>query len=221
VNHNDDGRIAPPDANNPERMNDSPRVANDDRQALDRTRTSSSNELTYATARLRDRVLDGTRVWGSIDTGPDRQGFRRYRLVLFPPGMTKVERRLLRLWRALPTWGSVLWLMSVICLSQMYPPWTALGISTAGYIGVGAVMFHRLGVLRTQVRTLSAVLIAGYSDPGTAAPYAELKKLASILYSADALLEQGRISVTDHEAIWWKAYELVGQYQDTLNRGGQ
>jgi hypothetical protein len=200
VKHDDDGRVAQPDADRGQ---------------------PSAHQLTYATARLRDRVLDGPRPWGSIDLGPDRQGFRRYRLVLFPPGMTKVERRLLRLWRTLPTWGSVLWVMSVICLSQMYPPWTALGIATAGYVCVGAVLFHRLGELRNQVRTLSVVLIAGHSDPEAAATHAELKRLAGLLCSADELLGQGRISAADHEAIWWKTYELVGQYRYTLNRGLQ
>jgi hypothetical protein len=46
----------------------------------------------------RVRVIDGQRPWGSIDTGVSRQGFRRYRLVVFPPGISDFERRLLRLY---------------------------------------------------------------------------------------------------------------------------
>jgi hypothetical protein len=149
----------------------------------------------------------------------DRRGFRRYRLILFPPGVTKIERRLLRLWRVLPTWVAVLWLISVICLSQTHTPWVALGVATTSYLLVGAVTFDRLGALRTQVRTLSVVLIAGESDRNAAATYAELKKLAAIMCTADALLGQGRISVTEHESIWWQVYERVGPRRETLSDG--
>jgi hypothetical protein len=86
----------------------------------------------------------------------------------------------------------------------------ALGVATAIYLLVGAVTFDRLGALRTQVRTLSVVLIADYPDPCAVATYAELKKLAAILCTADALLGQGRISATEHESIWWQVYERVG-----------
>ncbi|MGH3643439.1 MAG: DUF6611 family protein [Mycobacterium sp.] len=184
-------------------------VADGPQWGTDHPRTPS-NRLTYATARYRDRILDGPRAWGSIDTGVDRRGFRRYRLILFPPGVTKIERRLLRLWRVLPTWVAALWLSSVICLSQTHTPWVALGVATTIYLLVGAVTFDRLGALRTQVRTLSVALIAGESDRYAAATYAELKKLAAIMCTADALLGQGRISATEHESIWWQVYERVG-----------
>jgi hypothetical protein len=217
VSEDHDGRVVEPGAGT-EPVNDAPPVTAADVGARDRAHTSA-RRLTYATARYRDRVLDGPQVWGSINTGPDRQGCRRYRLVLFPPGVTRVERRLLRLWQALPTWGAVLWLMSVIYLSQSHTPWAALGIATTVYLAVGAVTFDRLGMLRTQVRTLSVVIIAGHSDSDSAAIHAELMKLGTILCTADALLGQGRISSADHEFIWWQVYDLAGQQRDTLDLG--
>jgi hypothetical protein len=58
------------------------------------------------TVRARVRVMDEQRPWGSIDTGVSRQGFRRYRLVVVPPGISQLERRLLRLWHRWPVWGA-------------------------------------------------------------------------------------------------------------------
>jgi hypothetical protein len=165
--------------------------------------------VTSAPVRYWDRLLDGSRVWGSIDVGLERQGFRRYRLVLFPPGVTKAERRLLRLWRGLPTWAALVWLMSVIVLSKAWSPWVALGVATVVHVAVGAVILDRVRVLRTQVRTLSVVLITGYPHPGTEATYAEMKKIAAVLCTADFMHAQGRISAAEHESIWWQAYQRL------------
>src|ERR1700709_2459043 len=44
-------------------------------------------------------VLDGRHGWGSLDISPTRHGVTRYQLVVFPPGIDMVERRLLRAWR--------------------------------------------------------------------------------------------------------------------------
>lgn len=177
---------------------------NDDTQ-----RRGTRPNATSAPVRCWDRLLDGSRVWGSIDVGLERQGFRRYRLVLFPPGVTKVERRLLRLWRGLPTWAALAWLMSVIVLSKACSPWVALGVATAVHVVVGAVILERVRVLRTQVRTLSVILIAGYPHPETEATYAEMKKIAAVLCTADFMHAQGRISAAEHESIWWQAYQRL------------
>lgn len=161
--------------------------------------------------RCRDRLLDGPNAWGSIERGPDRQGFRRYRLTLFPPGVTTSERRLLRLWRALPGWGVVLWFMAVIGLSHTYGPWLALGMASGVLFTMAVVISARLGAVRTQVRTMTVVTIAGHTDADTAAAYAELQLLASAMGAADVLLAQRRISAAEHESLWWQAYERLGK----------
>jgi len=51
------------------------------------------------------RVIDGDRPWGSIDIRPDRFGVTRYRLVVYPPGITESERRLVRVARGLAAVG--------------------------------------------------------------------------------------------------------------------
>ncbi len=156
------------------------------------------------------RVLDGERPWGSIDIRPGEYGTVRYKLVVFPPGVTGVERRLLRLSQAWPAWGAVLWLMSEIGLSSALRPWAAFGISTMAYLGIEAVLIGAVGAIRPQVRKLSVELISGFTDRRTAAIYAEINALVNTLTKADVMRAQGRLRAIDHEAAWWQVYDRLG-----------
>jgi hypothetical protein len=60
------------------------------------------------------RLLAGAHPWGSFDIQPDRFGVIRYRLVVFPPGISESERRRVRVARGWPAWGLVAW---IICES--------------------------------------------------------------------------------------------------------
>jgi hypothetical protein len=141
---------------------------------------------------------------------PGEYGTVRYRLVVFPPGVTVVERRLLRLSQAWPAWGAVLWLVSEVGLSSALRPWAAFGISTMAYLGIEAALIGRVGALRPQVRKLSIELIAGYTDRRSAAIYAEIKAVVNMLTKADAMRTRGRISAIDYEAAWWQVYDRLG-----------
>ena len=77
------------------------------------------------------RLLDGDRAWGSIEVRPDRFGVTRYRLVVFPPGISEPERRRVRVARGWPMWGALVWVFCEISLSDLTGPVTALVTSTA------------------------------------------------------------------------------------------
>jgi len=156
------------------------------------------------------RLLDGKRVWGSVDLWPGRYGFRKYRLVVFPPGISPVDRRLVRLWRGWPMWGAVLWGLCVIALGNALSPGPAIVWSTTLYLAAGAVTFALAGEARTQVRSLQVVLIDGYVDAQSAAKYAEWKELAGTLTEADDMVDQGKASPVQHEVVWWEVYERLG-----------
>ncbi|MCU1696429.1 MAG: hypothetical protein JWR34_2492 [Mycobacterium sp.] len=172
----------------------------------------------------RVRVIDGQRPWGSIDTGVSRQGFRRYRLVVFPPGISDFERRLLRLWHRWPVWGATLWLVTVIPFVGTPNASMAVVTATALYLGSGATLFAMLGPVRTRVLVMSVVLISGYPDPVAAAAYTELKAVAIILCAADTLRDEGDITPAQHEALWWQAYDRLGRNErvrgTTVDRKG-
>jgi hypothetical protein len=156
------------------------------------------------------RLLDGKRAWGSVDLWPGRYGFRKYRLVVFPPGISPADRRLVRLWRGWPMWGAILWVLSEIVLGNMLSPGPAMVWSTTVYLASGAVTFALAGEVRARVRSLQVVLIDGYVDPHSAALYDEWKELVGILTEADHLLDQGKSSPVQHELVWWEAYERLG-----------
>jgi hypothetical protein len=161
-------------------------------------------------ARWWSPMLDGEYRWGTIDIWPSRHGVHRYRLVVFPPGISVGERRLLRLWRAWPMWGAALWLLSAICLGGRPTPWAAIGIATVVYLSTGAIILALAGHLRSRVRTLGMLVIDGRTDRRSAAGYAELETLVDTLRDADAERSEGRLSAVDHEAACWQVYDRLG-----------
>jgi hypothetical protein len=155
------------------------------------------------------RALDGKHVWGSVDIGLPKQGFRWYRLTVFPPGITEADRRRVRLARGWPTWGAVMFVASLVCLSATLGPGIGLATSTTLWLGAGLLAFGRAGDVRAHVRTLSVALIDRHHDPRTAARFALLETVVDLLTQADLLLARGQISAAQHELIWGLAYDRV------------
>ncbi|MFG1930804.1 DUF6611 family protein [Mycobacterium sp. NPDC048908] len=157
------------------------------------------------------RLLDGDRAWGSMEIRPDRFGVTRYRLVVFPPGITDTERRWVRVARGWPLWGALVWVICEIFLNQVTGPWTAVFTSTAIYLGLGLAATMRAGDARRQVRTIGAMVMAGHLDPVASTLHHNLEIFAGALMEADELLARGDISMTEHEAIWWRVYDQMCQ----------
>ena len=155
------------------------------------------------------RLLDGDRPWGSIDIRPDRFGVTRYRLVVYPPGISESERRRVRAARGWPLWGALVWITCEIFLNNMTGPWTAFAVSTAACLGCGVVAFAMAGAPRTRVRTIAATVMAGYHDPISVAARDRLEELAATLMDADDRLASGHISALQHEMVWWQVYDQM------------
>lgn len=155
------------------------------------------------------------RVWGSFDAYPARYGVARYRLVVFPPGITAAERRLLRAWRGWPLWGTALWLGLQIAGALVGMSATALIGGSMICIAVGALMFVLAGETRARVRTLCATTMAGYGHADLDRRYLVLRVMARALDQADLDLEEGRISPSLHEARWWQVYDVLDSMAGT------
>jgi hypothetical protein len=166
------------------------------------------------------RLLDGARPWGSIDVNPDRFGVIRYRLVVFPPGISEAERRRVRVARGWPLWGALVWVFCEIWLSNTTGPWIALVTSTTVYLGLGIVATMRAGDPRRQVRTIGAMVMAGHHDPVSDAHRHRLENLAGALMEADERLARGEISATTHEMTWWRVYNQMGQASPAVHESG-
>lgn len=154
-------------------------------------------------------MLDGARVWGSVEIRAGRFGLTHYRLVVYPPGLTAAERRRIRLARGWPLWGTLLWVVCEIWLTGMMSAWPALGLSAAVLLGAGAVAFAAAGSARARVHMLLTTTMAGYDDRATQAACDSLVRLATALLEADDRLSRGEISIVDHELVWWRVYDAL------------
>jgi hypothetical protein len=155
------------------------------------------------------RLLDGENRWGFARIQMDRFGVTRYRLVVYPPGISDAERRRLRIWRGAPIWGAALWVVSEIYLQQAMSPLPALAISTATVIVLVAIALAMAGSTRTMVRMVSVVTMPGHIDAATIAARDKLLALASTLFDADERAGAEHMSPLEHEVLWWQVYEQL------------
>src|SRR4051812_3212103 len=157
------------------------------------------------------RVLAGERRWGAMEVRPDRFGVTRYRLMVYPPGISESERRRVRVARGWPLWGALMWVVSEIFLNQMTGPWTTLAISTSLVVGLGTVAM-------IMVKTAFVAVLAGHRDPVTMAERDRLQNLAGVLMAADELLARGELSESAHELVWWRVYDRMGPASPRVKR---
>lgn len=122
---------------------------------------------------------------------------------------------MLKLWRAWPIWGPVLWVGLQIGGALVGMPETALIGGSMLVIATGALTFALAGDTRLQVRSLWGVSMAGYGNSEVDQRCALLKALAHNLDRADMDLEEGRISRAEHEARWWRAYDALDELPAT------
>jgi hypothetical protein len=160
------------------------------------------------------RLLDSRRTWGSVDVYPSRYGITRYRLVVFPPGMSQDERRLLRGWRTWPIWGTALFLAAEIWLTNTTTGGWALAMSIALWLSSGAVAFALAGGTRTRVRTLIAHAMNGVHDEAAANRLAEMRILAAALLAADERRAAGALTELEHETVCWQVYRQMARFDD-------
>jgi hypothetical protein len=159
------------------------------------------------------RLLDGGRSWGALDISASRCGIARSHLALFPPGISRDERIVLRLWRTWPIWGAVTWLGLQIVLLAAIGSLPALVVSTSICLGAGAVLMVMAGPARGGVRTLTVLRVAGIDDPSAKDAFAQLSTLAVALGEADARLASGELSAVEHEAAVWCVYDAMPAQQ--------
>jgi hypothetical protein len=152
------------------------------------------------------RLVDGAHPWGSFDATVGRYGLRRYRLVIFPPGITATDRRLLRLWRGWPLGGGALALFVAMLVGG---PGTTVLVTVAAYLAVGAVLFVVTAGARGGVRTMSLTLLTEQLGPDDRRSFAEWDAIVSVLTRADHMLTTGAITRPQHEALWWQAYDRL------------
>jgi hypothetical protein len=84
-------------------------------------------------------------------------------------------------------------------------------VSTVAYLACGGALYTRVAELRSGVRSLTVVRISGYADEQTVLVFGEMKSLLAALCQADTRRDRGDSSPAEHEAVWWQAYDRLGQ----------
>jgi len=116
-----------------------------------------------------------------------------------------------RLWRGWPITGAVLGLLAVMLLGNVAAsPNAVLVYAVAASVSFGALLFLRAGPARVPVRSMSVVLLPNTADAHELRRHTEWRALAGMLTQADESLASGAISVVEHEAVWWEAYDRLG-----------
>jgi Family of unknown function (DUF6611) len=163
-------------------------------------------------------LIDGDFPWGAVISTPSRYGASQQRLIVYPPGLTKRERRWLRMWRGWAIWGGLLWFVSQVNLIQVVNLWHALAISTGLCLVSGLTAFVMTGETRSRVRTFDAYVVAGAGDPVQLSGQRKLRLLATTLTTAHAQHLRGELSAVDYERVWWQVYDAMAPASDTMAR---
>jgi hypothetical protein len=88
-------------------------------------------------------------------------------------------------------------------------PGTVLALAIVAYVSVGALLFLRAGPARVHVRSMSIILMPGGPDARQLRRYMEWRTLVQMLKRADHNLRTGAMSLVEHEATWWDAYDRL------------
>ena len=157
-------------------------------------------------------LLDGENRWGFVRIQVDRFGVTRYRLVVYPPGISDGERRRLRVWRGAPAWGAALFVMLEIILQPVIGPGPAFAVSVGTVLTSAVVALAKARTTRAMVRSVGVVTMPGYSNATVTAARDELLAKAMALTSADERVDEERMSPLDHEALWWRVYDELAPH---------
>jgi hypothetical protein len=150
------------------------------------------------------RVLEGAHCWGSLDGGLATGGVLHLRLVLLPPGASRGERRLLRLWRSMP--GVMVTLVAGIAMTWQTGSRVAVLTATV-LVGIGFVVVGRR-CRRTRRSTI--VLHAEHIGiPGERSGWwecADLAAYAAVLTRAEHAMARGELDPVRFELVWDRVY---------------
>ena len=155
------------------------------------------------------QLLDGENRWGFVRIQIDRFGVTRYRLVVYPPGISDVQRRRLRIWRGAAHLGS-----SAVGGVRDPPSGFDRTVDRACVLhrrrlALAAVAMAQAGETRTMVRSMGVVTMPGLTEVATMHSRHELLAMAMTLTAADERVDEERMSPLDHEALWWQVYEKL------------
>jgi len=136
-------------------------------------------------------------------------GVTRYRLVVFPPGITPGARVRVRAWRAWPVVGAVVATTAALAASWLVSPVLAVATGGLAYLAGFAALGRAALPERRAVRQIWA------EDPGEAADLddllgpAHVRVLAELMCAADEAVADGELTGPEYRDVWRCVYDEV------------
>jgi hypothetical protein len=152
-------------------------------------------------------------VWGSLEVSDAatarRSGITRYRLEIFPPGTSSVERRDLLRFRQWRLWGALAALLGEFLVGTIWPGWQGPIYIAAVYV---AALLVGLELTKRLRKGIHGVTVATIQALGSTYTEGELELLESCVTDFERIDREraaGRIDPVQYEGAWAKLYARV------------
>ncbi|WP_223692716.1 DUF6611 family protein [Leifsonia poae] len=156
------------------------------------------------------RLAEGGAPWGTVDVTPASRGlWRRVRLIVYPPGTTRAERRALRFAHSWPIAGALTALVAMVLLAGAWPPVLGLCVLLLLYLAGFWVGARLTRLLRGRVKS---IIVSTVSVGGELKVYGDGDLLRSTMERLDALEKRrlaGRVDPVAYEAEWAEVYDAL------------
>src|SRR3984957_1430791 len=106
-------------------------------------------------ARWFSRLLDGDHRWGCYDVKISQYAVRRYRMIIYPPGIATADRRLARLQRGWPLAGAVLILFAIMIGDAVSSPYAVPAVAITACLSIHVLLSLLAGPERVHVKSMS------------------------------------------------------------------
>lgn len=152
--------------------------------------------------------VDGTHPWGVLSVGlVDRTGqAMRYRLVVYPPGISTAQRRALVLRRRWPAFGTFLGIFISAVLGTVMNGWAALGVGAAVFVAGFVVTGMAAGDASRRTARLTATVVNALGHCEVLGNLNALERAAGQLLELDEQRDAGLLSPAQYEHLWGQVH---------------
>lgn len=180
-------------------------LVQEDAQSVSRIQTA---DTTSALSRWFSSVIDGRSRWGSYTISVGRYGSVNHWLVVYPPGISRQQRRRVRVWRSWFGVGIAGSLGVFAVLAWYHTPTMIIVLACTSFYALGAVaVAHYAGTIRRRVIELRAGWSTLVPDPQGVVQCEYLARLAAVLSAAERSLDEGTSTPAAHEVVWAAVYD--------------
>ena len=158
------------------------------------------------------RLAEGGHPWGELSVGlADRRGGVRYRLTVYPAGITADQRRALVFRRRWIPWGVVLWFVMSSALGVLMNGWVAFALGGAVYFGALLTANSQAGSARREVLEIYAQLLTLMGHREVFGDFDLLDDAAGRLLHLDERAAANDISLVEYELLWGEVYAEIAR----------